>query len=182
MSIEDRTRWEQRHRSANALTARSAVVALPSAISTGSRALDLACGQGRHSSELVRKGYHVVAMDISHHALVHTRERAGGKQILPVQADAEAWPFAAAAFDLIVQVDFLDRAAFPLLHDSLRPGGLLLLDTFLFRGRPNAEGPSTAAYLLSPNELPREFAAMEILHYEETDEETARASLLARKR
>jgi SAM-dependent methyltransferase len=102
--------------------------------------------------------------------------------LLPVQADADAWPFAASAFDLVVQVDFLDRSLFAPLRDSLCRGGLLLIDTFLDQGRRNLEGPSRPDFLLAAGELPRAFADFELLRYDERRGDSARATLLARKR
>lgn len=183
MSLEDRQHWQQRHRISSTLSPRASVLDLPQASSPQATALDLACGQGRHSAVLVAKGYRVVAMDVSRMALQHAIRAAndhGG--LLPVEGDTEHWPFAAAAFDLIVQVDFLDRRLFPTLRLSLKPGGLLLLDTFVDRGRRNAEGPSRPAFLLKPGELPSAFADFEILRYREQGSDTARAELLARKR
>jgi SAM-dependent methyltransferase len=159
------------------------VLALPRADRAGAVALDLACGQGRHAAALHRAGYAVVAMDVSMRALRHACANAdtrGG--ILAVQADADAWPFAQGSFDLVVQVDFLDRRIFPLLGESLRRGGLLLIDTFLDRGHRNAEGPSRPEFLLSPSELPGAFPDFEILRYEETGDATSRAAFLGRKR
>lgn len=181
MSIEDRTRWDQRHLRASPLRPRESVLALPRAASPDSLALDLACGQGRHALALERAGYRVVAMDASREALLRTREAGPEARVHLLQADADAWPFAPACFDLVVQVDFLDRSLFPAMRDSLRPGGLLLLDTFLDQGRPNAEGPSRPDFLLSPGELPRAFSELEVLRYEEVRGDSARACLLAKK-
>jgi len=186
MSIHDRQRWDEKHRDAAALKPRASVLSLPGAATTDALALDLACGQGRHSLELIRAGYRVAAMDVSMPALRHLRSAASGRnvgeRVMPVQADADAWPFADNAFDLVVQVDFLDRRLFRPIRDSLRDGGILLIDTFLDQGRRNADGPSNADFLLVPGELPRAFADFEVLRNEETRGETARALFLARKR
>jgi len=187
MSIEDRTRWDEKHRRPATLSARASLLAMPGAASPSALALDLACGQGRHALALERAGYLVVAMDASREALRRTVEAfdaAGpGKRdrVFPVQADADAWPFAVEAFDAIVQVDFLDRALFPSIAGSLRPGGLLLIDTFLDQGRPNVEGPSRPAFLLSPGELAAAFSGLQILRCDEIRGDTARGILLARK-
>jgi tellurite methyltransferase len=173
MSIEDRTRWEEKHRRASSLSARGSVLALPRPIHGGALALDLACGQGRHAAALLRAGYEVVAMDVA---------RAAARGAILVQADADAWPFAKESFDLIVQVDFLERRLFPVLASSLKSGGLLLVDTFLDQGRPNAEGPSNPDFLLRRAELKAAFPAFDVERYEETTGQTARASMLARKR
>src|SRR5688572_13214683 len=120
MSIHDRQRWDEKHRAASSLTPRASVLALPAAATHDAVALDLACGQGRHSVALAAAGYRVVAMDVSMQALGHVPAAAGhgDECVMPVQADADAWPFAAGAFDLIVQVDFLDRRLFQPIRDS----------------------------------------------------------------
>ena len=183
MSIEDRERWEQRHRDAAVLSPRASVLALPPACSPAAVALDLACGQGRHAVVLRRAGYRVVAMDVSIAALRHARTMlAGDRDILAIQGDADAWPFAPGVFDLIVQVDFLDRSLFPQLRGSLRRGGLLLIDTFLDQGQCNAEGRLRPAFLLAAGELPRVFGDFHVLRYDETRGEGARALFVARKR
>jgi len=184
MSIEDRQRWDERHRKAAGLNPRPSVLALPAAGHAGALALDLACGQGRHSLALVRAGYRVVALDVSMQALARLRSLPPARDgsLLPVHADVEAWPLASAVLDLLVQVDFLDRRLFATMRNSLRPGGMLLVDTFLDQGRRNAEGPSSPDFLLAAGELPRAFGDFELIRYEEQRGETARATLLARKR
>jgi tellurite methyltransferase len=182
MSIQDRERWDERHRHVHTLSARASVTALPAATTARSRALDLACGQGRHTLALRALGYSVVAMDVSRRALANLMQNVSGdRQVLAVAADADAWPFAPSSFDLVVQVDFLDRRLFPVLPAALRPGGLLLVDTFLDCGRRNAEGPSSADFLLKPGELASAFRDLEPLRYEERTGDTARAVLLARR-
>jgi SAM-dependent methyltransferase len=162
------------------LSARDSVLALPPPTRAGALALDLACGQGRHAAALVRAGYDVVALDVARAGLLHARAAVRG--VMLVQADADAWPFAKESFDLIVQVDFLERRLFPVLADSLKSGALLLIDTFLDQGRPNAEGPSNPQFLLRRAELKAAFPAFDVERYEETTGPTARASMLARKR
>jgi SAM-dependent methyltransferase len=173
---------------------RESVLSLPPAARDDALALDVACGQGRHAASLSRAGYHVVAMDVSMSGLQHTREvlldsrqalvdsrEAHTRSFLVVQADVDAWPFAPATFDLVIQVDFLDRRIFALLRESLRPGGLLLIDTFLDQGRKNAEGPSRSDFLLVISELPGVFGDFDVLRYEEVRGDTARAVFLGRK-
>lgn len=179
MSLEDRTRWEDKHRRASSLSPRASVLALPQAPRAGMLALDVACGQGRHSAALLLRGYEVIAMDVARTGLEHARRTAPGSMC--VQADTDSWPFGSESFDLVVQVDFLDRRLFPVLVDSMRSGGLLLLDTFLDQGRPNADGPSNPAFLLRRGELPGAFSTLRVERCEETEGETARAMLLARK-
>jgi SAM-dependent methyltransferase len=182
MSNEDRERWEERHRrDMTTLAPRPSVAGLPVA-AAGAVALDLACGQGRHVRVLRSLGYHVVAMDVARAALLRVREVSGGDAgIFPVEADADDWPFATDSFDAVVQVDFLERRLFDKLDAALRPGGLLLVDTFLDQGRPNAEGPGRTDFLLQPGELRARFAGYTVLRDDETRGETGRGVFLARK-
>ena len=183
MSQQDRERWEPRHRQRSSAPPRPSLSLLPSAVRGGAVALDLACGQGRHALALQRMGYAVLALDVAFPALVHLLESGEhqGNPLLAVQADVDEWPLAQAAFDAIVQVDFLDRRLFPVLEASLRTGGCLLVDTFLDVGGSNASGPANPAFRLQPDELPHAFPGLEVLHYEEQHGPTNRAVMLARR-
>jgi SAM-dependent methyltransferase len=185
MSLEDRHRWEHRHRTAAHLNARDSVRALPAPARSGSLALDVACGQGRHARWLASIGYDVVALDVAYAGLAHARASLGEKDahaVLAVQGDTDAWPLRPGVFDLVVQVDYLERRIFDDLGAALRPRGLLLIDTFLDHRRPNAEGPSRSEFLLRPSELPHAFRDFDVIRYDEQGGATARAVLLARKR
>jgi ubiquinone/menaquinone biosynthesis C-methylase UbiE len=60
------------------------------ALSRGDRVLDLCCGNGRHSLELVRRGFRVVALDLSY-ALLRSGAKKAREEALRVgfvQADA----------------------------------------------------------------------------------------------
>lgn len=92
----------------------------------GLRLLDVGCGQGRHAFEALRREAAVVALD---------REAAECKElraadVVAVNADVVALPFADASFDRIVAAEVLehvddDLAAVAELARVLRPGGLL---------------------------------------------------------
>jgi SAM-dependent methyltransferase len=65
--------------------------------SPGRRTLDLGCGQGRVSAELVRKGHTVIGVDSSPAMVEMARERHEAQV-----ADAAALPFEDGSFDLVV--------------------------------------------------------------------------------
>ncbi|MCA8982037.1 MAG: class I SAM-dependent methyltransferase [Planctomycetes bacterium] len=100
----------------------------------GRRALDLAAGRGRHALELARRGYEVTAVDSSAEALeqVSRHARAEGLQVATRLADLESeeWARGLPPADLILVVNYLDRALFTRLSAHLRAGGRLLLATF----------------------------------------------------
>ncbi len=183
MTIHDLTRWEPRHTEKKLGAPRSSVSALaPSAVHAV--ALDLACGQGRHTRALLAAGYAVIALDVSRNALEHLKSFGTGAdaRLLCVQADVDNWPLRQESFDAVVIIDFLDRRLYATLKAALRPGGQLLVDTVLDAGHPNAEGPSNADNILTPGELARAFHDFEILEDDEQDGPTARAIFRARKR
>jgi len=172
VSDAHRRAWEDRHRDATAiappspfivaavdLIARRAAAANPSVrgrTTTRPRALDVACGGGRHALLLASRGYAVVAADFARSALLALRARAATVQLAGtvdvVAADATRWPFGAATFDVIVVVDFLDRALLPTLRDAVAPGGALVIETFML-GQERYGHPRNPDYLLRAGEL-----------------------------
>ena len=100
----------------------------------GDRALDFACGTGRHTLWLAGLGYHVDAVDISMVALRHL-SRSAEEQVLShsirlIQADLTEWRPEKTTYDLIFVTRYLDRTAIPALVAALKPDGLLLYRTF----------------------------------------------------
>lgn len=119
--------------------------------------LDLACGSGRHARWLAQQGHRVRALDRDGAALART----AGPGIETLQHDLEAhegedartvWPFAPAQFKAVVVANYLHRPLFPLILESLAPGGLLLYETFA-AGNGQFGKPSNPAFLLQPGEL-----------------------------
>ena len=132
--------------------------------------LDLAGGTGRHAEPIARGGRTVVVTDYIHRAVAAAAARY--ERILGVVADATALPFRPESFDAIVCVSFLDRSLFNRFAGLLKPGGLLVYETFtrghldvVARGR--ARGPQNAAYLLEAGELPTLVAPLVVEEHEE---------------
>lgn len=129
------------------------------------RALDLACGAGRNALYLARLGWQVVAVDASAAAIRILREQASaaGLTLDARVADLEQGSFAIdpAAYDLICDFFYLDRALFPLVREGVRPGGLFAAEIHLRDETPHR-------FVLEPGELRREFESWKILYYSET--------------
>lgn len=118
----------------------------------GKRALDIACGEGRNSIFLARRGFAVTGLDISEEGLAKARRRAAedGVEIDFIRADLEGYEFT-ERFDLILNFNFLLRDLIPRMVDALNPGGVIFFDTIL--DSPELVGHHTKAFLLQPGEL-----------------------------
>jgi SAM-dependent methyltransferase len=108
---------------------------LYTALSPGDRVLDLCCGTGHLTAELVSRGYRVVGVDNSGEMLRRARLRA--PQAVLLRADAahyalahQACAAAVSTFDSINHLLTMDRAeaAFRCTAFALRPGGILVFD------------------------------------------------------
>jgi SAM-dependent methyltransferase len=186
MSTDDRIRWDEAHRRPDdPLERPSPFFAEHWALLPVGRTLDLACGRGRHARVLAEHGHAVVAVDVSavalaSRSLVHER-------ILRVRMDLDAAAFRSGAFDAIVVVSFLDRGLFEAIASWLRPGGVLLYETFLAADAAVGH-PKNPRFLLAPNEiLERVREGYEILRHREGEtssdgRRTHRAGIVARRR
>jgi SAM-dependent methyltransferase len=125
----------------------------------GSTALDLACGAGRNAVYLALCGFEVTAVDILPDALARVNELAlhSAVHVNCVQRNLE-FPGALDDLraDLVVVVRFLDRALFGPLQRTVRPGGLLVYETFTV-DQAESGHPRNPKFLLEPDELRRAF-------------------------
>jgi SAM-dependent methyltransferase len=115
----------------------------------GGAALDLACGAGRHTRLLAAHGFTVTALDRDLAALD------APPQIERIAADLEGanpWPLLGRQFDLIVVTNYLHRPLFPAIAAALKPGGVLLYETFAI-GNERYGKPSNPDFLLKDGEL-----------------------------
>jgi SAM-dependent methyltransferase len=125
-------------------------------IPCGTTLLDVACGYGRHAKLFAARGARVSAVDRDAAAIDSLR---GVTRIVAEQRDLEgtdaspnAWPYASASFDAIVVCNYLWRPTFDRLLDSVKPGGILLYETFMV-GHERFGKPSRSDFLLRSNEL-----------------------------
>ncbi len=126
--------------------------------------LDLACGRGRHATQVASWGLPVVGVDRNATALRELSTRSAGL-IQTVCADLEeapSLPFREEAFGAILVFRYLHRPLCPALAKCLRPGGVLLYETFTTRQRDLGYGPKNEAFLLMEGELPTLFPELEV--------------------
>ncbi len=153
--------------------------------------LDLACGRGRNTLAVAAAGVATVGMDRNASFLRELADRGRGAQ-LPLavaRTDLESGrgvPARSASLAAVLVFRFLYRPLVPEILRVLRPGGLLLYETFTTGQLALGTGPRNPAFLLEPGELPSLFAGLEILHADEGPVEEAgkpfvTARLLARR-
>lgn len=145
------------------------------------RALDLACGSGRNALLLARSGWSVLGVDYAPAAL-HIARREADRQALKIElaaVDLDTWPIPAARFDLVCVFRFLDRSLCPSIAAAVRPGGVLIYETFTVAQRQYGS-PRDEAYLLDPGELPTLFGEFRQLEsFEGVREEGGQRSAVA---
>jgi len=132
------------------------------------RALDLACGPGRHALYLARLGWRLTAVDASAVAIGLLRAKASGLAIDAQVADLERGEFAITpgAYELICDFYYLQRGLFAELREGVHPGGVFAGAIHLIGNAPG-QGPSNPDYVLHPGELRGLFDGWKVLFYSE---------------
>jgi tellurite methyltransferase len=126
-------------------------------LAPGSRALDLACGEGRNALYLAQHGFQVTAIDISQCGLDKGIGRAAelGVSVEFLRADLDEYRID-ATYDLIIDFNFLLRPLIPGMVAALAPGGVIVMETIL--DTPGLEAGHTKHFLLHQGELERIFS------------------------
>jgi SAM-dependent methyltransferase len=164
------------------------------------QALDLACGPGRNALFLAERGRQVTAVDWSEPGLGIMEARAQNKKIhvrrIQKLAEAERTKRAGIdlfhsdlekiqllehSYDVIVCIRYLQRSLFPQICRALRPGGMLLYETFTRAQLDFEGGPKDPHHLLKPGELREAFPELCVLFYRELRAGQGIASLAAQK-
>jgi SAM-dependent methyltransferase len=153
------------------------VVRFAPLIAPGGTVLDVACGHGRHARHLAALGLQVIAADIDTSALDEARD----PRIRVVQRDLEdgTWPWPRDSLDGIVVANYLHRPHFPHIAASLRPRGVVIIETF-GAGNEKIGRPRNPDFLLQPGELLRAFAGLQIVAYEHGMEHEPRPAVRQR--
>ena len=124
--------------------------------------LDIACGLGRHMRMFHAKHNGVTGIDKAQAAIDAVANLGPA-----IQADIEngSWPLPGQQFDAVVVTNYLWRPLWPQILDSVKPGGLLLYETFA-QGNEAFGKPSRADFLLAPGELLQVCNGWQIIAYE----------------
>ena len=151
------------------------------------RALDLACGGGRNAIFLAQNAYDVDAVDRSLEALEEGRKLAldAGECVNFIETDLENYKLPEERYDLIINFNYLERVLVPKMTAALKPGGMLLFETFTL-DQKRFGPPGNEAYLLRKGELKELFKGLDVLYFwegvlAEREKKKAVARLLAIK-
>jgi tellurite methyltransferase len=153
------------------------------------RALDLACGTGRHAIFLAERGWEVTAVDASdvgiELAQAEARRRGVHVDWRVSDLEQEGAEIEAESYDLIADFYYLQRSLFPQIRAGVSAGGLFVAAIHLIGQSPDMR-PRNPAFFLQPGELRAEFRGWEILHdYEgpptEDGHQHPTAEIVARK-
>lgn len=181
--IEDKERWNKRHVEKPMRHNVEPIVEKYISIANVGQALDIACGTGRNTHFLAENGFVVDAVDLSDYALSQIKDT---QTIQKIEADLDSYTLDANKYDLIININYLNRRFFPQIKEALREGGVVIFETFIV-AHGDFENPSNPEYLLRKNELLHAFIGLDIIYYEEKEEINLRgekirvASLVARK-
>ena len=194
MSLPDRERWDAKY----------AAKSVPGVVSPDEwlvqcvagqppgKALELACGLGHNAIWLAEQGWRVEAVDVSSVGLALAEEleqrvaspTTARTTVSWIAADLDEFDPRREAYDLVVVFRFLDRVRVPrLILQALRPGGLLVYETFSRGQMTRADNHLRSAdFTLAPGELPTLFPELTVVEYEESDlADRSVARLVARR-
>ena len=160
----------------------------------GNGILDLACGEGRNGLFLVSHNVPVLFADNNEahlQSIVPAVELAGtsAKKSACWLVDFEAEvregrnPLVGKSFDAVIVFNYLHRPLFPFIREAIRPGGLIVYETFTVDQKRFGR-PSNPDFLLEQDELAQAFAGWELIRSfegEVSNPERAIARLIARK-
>jgi len=188
MSESERAAWDDVHRGKPIGEPEPFLVEMISRIRRGGFALDVAAGRGRNTLAMARAGIHIVAVDFSETAMrtLADAARADHLAVWPVVANLDSFHLKHESLDAIININFLDRALFAEFSRALRPGGVLIAETFT-NEQASLGHPKDPRFLLGHGELKELVAGLEIAHYREglvsypDGTRAFRASVVARK-
>ena len=178
MSEQDKKKWDAKYiKKSELLRPREASANIKKFVeqTAGAKALDLACGAGRNTIYLAKQGYEVDALDIAAVALDALAAESIREEVHEfVNAeltDLDSFVPVPETYELIVMMNFLDRALLERVKEGLKIGGLFIVETYM-DDLINEKKDSNADNLLKKEELKTLFEeGYELLFYDEFENE-----------
>lgn len=154
-------------------------------LSDGAHVLDVACGRGRNALLLATAGFPVKAVDREAPLVDRLRAVADGVRLSldasVLDLEAGEVDLGEEAFDVALVFNYLHRPLFPALVRALRPGGLLLCETFT-KEQAERGHPKNPAFLLERGELERLVAPLEVVRRREGERDGRMVSAVAARK
>jgi len=181
--ISDKDRWNKRHVEKPMRKNVEPIIEKYIDNAKIGNALDIACGTGRNTHFLADKGFVVDAVDISDYALGEIKDVF---EINKIEVDLDTYNLEFNKYDVVVNINYLNRRFFPQIKESLKSGGIVIFETFIV-AHGDFKNPANPEFLLRENELLHAFIGLDIIYYEEKNDINLRgekirvASLVARK-
>lgn len=172
-AMSDKQRWNLKYEGTTYIYGKEPTAFLKEKLPllTKGKALVLAMGEGRNAVYLAENGFVVTGVDISEVGIEKCERLAEerGVEVNSIVADLTDYDLGKEQYDLITNFYFYDRLILPRVVDSLKPGGIFILETYS-RDHPKHSkfGPKNPDYLVKPNELLETFKTLRILYYEDT--------------
>ncbi len=167
--LENNTRLEKGRHSSQLWQANPLLQEVISQIESrikGRSALDLAAGAGRDSVYLAKRGWQVTALDINEDSLQRCQHLAKSNQVevTTLQQDLEGSSpeLNDLSADLVLVMRYLHRPLFPVIDQMIRPGGAIIVSTFMI-GCEQFGSPKNPNYLLAPGELSSTFSNYQVI-------------------
>src|SRR5262245_49631134 len=97
------------------------------------RALDMATGKEQNAIFLAKRGFQVMAIDISPVSLDMARQAAKEQSLIIdwQEADLERIELPAAHYDLVLNFNYLQRSLVGQIKKTLKPGRWVIFETYL---------------------------------------------------
>jgi FolB domain-containing protein len=144
--------------------------------------LDVAAGRGRNALYLASLGFSIDAVDRDEQALQELADLANQRQLSNVRIQTINLEQEAARtaldheqytdrYDGVLVFFYLYRPLFPALIKALKPGGVLIYETFLIDNHFHYQHPRRKEFCLEHNELLRLTQGLRVLQYEEGQHE-----------
>ena len=145
------------------------------------KVLDVAAGEGRHALYMASRGYEVIGLDRDENALATLTRTAQDHRLsnlstwnVNLEKHPEAPPsLGNQEYDGILVFFYLFRPLFPSILQALKPGGVLIYETFLIDNHVRFQHPRRKEFCLGHNELLHLTHPLRVLHYEEGSHPTS---------
>ena len=140
------------------------------------RSLDVASGAGRNAMYLAANGFQVECIDRDEQALIDLNSMAQARSLsstlstrtIDLETDPAHIPdLGTAQYEVIMVFFYLYRPLFPRLIQALKPGGILVYETFTIANHLKHQHPKRREFCLEPNELLQLVAPLHVMYYDE---------------